>query len=339
MSKISKVLITGATGCLGQNATEQLLSNGVLSVRATGRNWGIGQALLTLGAEFVPLDLTKASAGELAALVKGCDAVWFCAGTHPDADIDPDEHERLNFIAARDLFRACMAQESVRRFVYVSSSDIYTEEGHQHEITEDFRSNRIGDAFTRSKVMAETFFKTVAESQPRIRTTVIRAATLYGPYERNWVLRLVDEVKSDRVLRLPRGGGALRDFAYVGNVVYAMYLATLSPSSRNEFVNVTDLKPMQVSEFARRLLSAAGVPFKIAFRPLWWLELCTKMRALKRAPESIVLSDHRLSWWTNDFTLNAENAQRVLGYNEPLVPAEEALEITGSWVRGLSQHE
>ena len=333
MKTVSKVLIVGATGFLGQNAAEQLLSNGVVGVRATGRDRGVGQVLMTQGAEFVPLDLTRASEAEIQALVKGCDAIWYCAGTSPEGNVSPDEHEKVNFIAVKELFKAARESTTVRRFIYVSSSNLYIAGGHQHEIKEDFRAPLVGDEFVRSKLMAESYLRTVGYGATNIRTTILRPGVVYGPYERNWLPSIVDSVRREGKLVIPAGGGSVRDFTYVGNLVYAMYLATLSPVSRNEAVNVTDLQPMNVTRFFGKLFEHAGLKCKLAFRPVGWLEMTTSFDAT-RGIRNPVLNKVNLSWWVNDFTLDMNQAEDVLGYLEPLVPADEALEITGAWLRG-----
>lgn len=332
MHNVNKVLITGATGCLGHNAAEQLLSNKVVSVRATGRDSKIGAALLAQGAEFVELDFAKARPEDYKALVKGCDAVWYCAGTHPTAPVSDAEHELVNYTAATELFKACNEAESVRRFIYVSTSDIYLDVKGATDIPESFRASHQRNAFVRSKIQAESFFRFIGAGAANIRTTIVRPCDFYGPYERHWLPRLVEEVRRERKLMMPRGGGSLRDFVYVGNLVYAMYLATLSPISRGAAVNVTDHAPMRVGEFVDQLFSAMVLPYKPQYRPIGWVESMCKFDALRGA-ENPVINKGNLHWWLQDFTLSNEQAANILGYRDVLVPVEEAIQITGEWFK------
>lgn len=331
MQNVKKVLIMGATGCLGQNAAEQLLSNQLAEVRASGRDNKIGHALTARGAEFRGLDLRKASQSDFRELLEGCDAVWYCAGTQMDGNYSAEEHEAVNYSAVVELFKAAKELKTVRRFIYVSSSELYEDGISQVDIDESYRSQLRPTEYLRTKLMAESFLRSAGLTAPTIRHTIIRPSFFYGPYDRHSLPVLADEVRREGRLILPRGGEALKDFTYVGNIVYAMYLATVSPFSRGETYNISDGTPVPVREFLEQLFSKAKIPFKVGSRPFGWLMASCKLDRIQGVSGKVV-NEHNLHRWNNDFTLNIDHAREQLAYG-PFVPMDEALTITADWLR------
>lgn len=332
MQNVKRVLIMGATGCLGQNATEQLLANKLAEVRASGRDGKIGHALTARGAEFIGLDVRSAGQDDFEQLVNGCDAVWYCAGTHyAGANIGADEHEAVNFRAVVNLFKAAKALKTVRRFIYISSSELYDDAMPQLDIDESYRSHMGPSHYLRTKLMAEAYLKSECSVTPTIRHSIIRPSFFYGPYDRHTLPQLVDEVRREGRLILPRGGDALKDFTYVGNVVYAMYLATVSPFSRGETYNISDGAPVKIKEFLEELFKKAGIPFKVSSRPLGWMQATLRLDDMKGIRGKVV-NIHNIDRWSNDFTLNIEHATDQLAY-APFVPMDEAISLTADWLK------
>lgn len=321
----------GATGCLGQNATEQLLANNLAEVRASGRDAKIGHALTARGAEYVGLDIQKATPADYRDLLAGCDAIWYCAGTHYARNFRDEEHEAVNFRGLVDLFKAARESKTVRRLIYVSTSELYDDCVSQLDIPESYRSHLGPNGYLKTKLMAESFLRSVCSTTPNIRHTIIRPSFFYGPYDRHTLPLLADEVRREGQLILPRRGDALKDFTYVGNVVYAMYLATVSPFSRSEVYNVSDGTPVTVREFLEQLFERAEIPFKVGTRPYSWLKAACRLDALKGVYGKAV-NEQNLYRWNNDFTLNIDHAVNQLAY-APFVPMDEALTITANWLK------
>ncbi|UZH11211.1 NAD(P)-dependent oxidoreductase [Halomonas sp. BDJS001] len=85
-----RILITGATGGLGMALVREALKRGH-AVRATGRSQVAGEALSSLGAQFVRVDLTHPET-ELRELLKDADSVIHAAAL--SASWAPGEHLR-----------------------------------------------------------------------------------------------------------------------------------------------------------------------------------------------------------------------------------------------------
>src|SRR5579859_3679113 len=112
-----RVVIAGGHGKIALLLEQQLAERGdqaVGLVRNPAHVAEVGQA----GAEAVVCDLEAASAGDVAALLAGADAVVFAAGAGPGSGVPrKDSVDR----AASVLMAEAAGQAGVRRFVQVSS--------------------------------------------------------------------------------------------------------------------------------------------------------------------------------------------------------------------------
>lgn len=116
-----KVLLTGATGLLG-NAIARLLLGEGRSVRALVRDPGRAASIVPAGCELVPGDVTDAAS--VLAAAKGCDVIYHAAGLPEQWLADPGHFDRVNADGTRHCVAAAEAV-GVSRFVYASTIDVF----------------------------------------------------------------------------------------------------------------------------------------------------------------------------------------------------------------------
>ncbi|MDP6057655.1 MAG: NAD-dependent epimerase/dehydratase family protein, partial [Pirellulaceae bacterium] len=95
-----RVLVTGATGLLGNNLVRLLLDDGV-EVRAMSPSARHSKALSSLDVERVEADIRDAAA--VARATEKVDAVFHCAGCVKIGWSDHAEHEAINHSGARNV--------------------------------------------------------------------------------------------------------------------------------------------------------------------------------------------------------------------------------------------
>ena len=114
------VLVTGAGGYIGSNAAEYFTNAGYRVVGTVHRH--VAERLARLGVETVSCDLTDAVS--VPSLFKGkIDYVVHIAARASDVGRD-EWFRKANYEAVKDLASAAM-EHGVKRFVYLSTSDVY----------------------------------------------------------------------------------------------------------------------------------------------------------------------------------------------------------------------
>lgn len=329
-----KVLVTGATSGLGRNAVEMLLREGH-QVVATGRNRKAGAQLVGIGAVFQPLDLSLATVADCSALITGCDAIWHCAAKSSPWGSKRDFWQ-ANVTATRTLIQAAV-QSGVPRFVHISTPAVYFDFQHHHLLEEHYLAKRFACHYASSKYAAEQAIADAVSVSPDTTFTILRPRGLFGPHDRVIVPRLLAQLQRDRgVLRLPRGGNAVLDLTYVGNVVQAMLLATTQSGLQSGRVyNITNHQPQRLGDMLDALLAQElGIRYRI--RSLPWPLVSTAARGMElighlrgKEPSVTRYSAGTLGF---DMTLSAVRAIEELGFR-PQLSLEEGIALTGEWWR------
>jgi len=118
---VRKVLLTGATGLLGNAIARALVADG-RAVRALVRSPDRAATVVPRGCELVSGDVTDSES--LAVAVRGCDVVYHAAGLPEQWVADETTFDRVNVGGTRNLVLAALS-ERVTRFVYTSTIDTF----------------------------------------------------------------------------------------------------------------------------------------------------------------------------------------------------------------------
>ena len=114
-------LVTGASGFLGSHLAEALVARGE-SVRALVRPTSSTAHLQSLGVELAYGDLTDEQS--LRTALRGIERVYHCAALVADWGASWAAFRAANVTGLRSLLEAATAV-GVRRFIHVSTSDVY----------------------------------------------------------------------------------------------------------------------------------------------------------------------------------------------------------------------
>ncbi len=171
---MSKILITGATGQVGNAIARRLAGDGV-EVRALVRSAKRAD-VLPEGVEAVTGDVTDPQS--LQAALDGVGTVYHAAGIPEQWRKDTDEFARVNVEGTRNVVEAALAA-GVERFVYTSTDDALVQ-GPGKEFDESVLNPGPGDTpYQRSKLQAD---RVVTEALDRgLPAVFLHPAGVYGP--------------------------------------------------------------------------------------------------------------------------------------------------------------
>lgn len=320
------VLVTGATGFLGQHLVRELVATGA-TVRGLSRSPAGDAAVAALGAEPVRGDMGDAVA--LGAAVAGADAVFHTAADTNTWTPGNAAQTATNVGGTTRLLEAARAA-GVGAFVHTSSVSAYS---HMvHEVLREDVPQRGGESWI-------NYERNKFESERRVRASglpwlVFQPSHILGPGDRqNWsrLIRLVDQ---GRLPGVPPGSGAFADVREVAKAQVRAWRdgirgeAFLLGGAHASFLEF-------VTEAGRQL--GRPVPKKAtpAFALMAYARVLDAVsRITRRAPE---VTPAGATFTCHHLRVDSSKAERLLGYRG--TPLPDLLADTIAWLRaeGLVQ--
>lgn len=249
---MKQVLITGASGFIGNALTRRLLRNGV-QVRALLRpdspipEWS-GKADIASG------DICDAST--LAGIAEGVDTVFHLAGVaHKLSTSQDDKRECLDSIVegTRNILD-CAVAAHCRTFVYFSSTKVMGEDtlNCRDETTASTPDTPYGFA----KLEAEQLVMRRCR-EADIRSICLRPCLVYGPEVKGNLRKMIGAI--DRGFFPPISDtNNRRSMVHVNNLIEAALLAGDHPSATDRCYIVADAKPYSTREIYELMIRALG---------------------------------------------------------------------------------
>ena len=242
------VLITGAGGYIGSNAAEYFAKAGYRVVGTIHRH--VAERLTQLGIKTISVDL--ADAANLPRLFEEkIDYVVHIAARA--SDVGRDEWFReANYEAVKNLAAAAM-EHGVKRFVYLSTADVYGLHDFSGEREEELAFDEtVTNPYPKYKILSE---KWLAANLPRERFSCVRPCVVYGRGDTSITPRTVAYLKnSPLVFHFGKWRGRTRwPLAHVENVCRTLHAAMILSEAGGEGVTVLDSRRVTVSEYYHEL--------------------------------------------------------------------------------------
>ena len=330
---MDKILITGASGFIGSYIVEEGLNRG-MEVWAAMRKTSSKSFLADERIHFIQLDLSDQSKLEEQLREHQFDYVVHAAGVTKCLNVE--DFHRVNTVGTQNLVRALLAtQQSLRRFVYISSLSIYGAIREQQPYTEILESDtpRPNTAYGKSKLEAERFLDGLSAEGIDFPYVVLRPTGVYGPRERDYFM-MAKSIKQHVDFAV---GYRRQDitFVYVSDVVQAVYLAVDHGQKGRKYF-LSDGEVYQSRAFSDYLKHELGDKWLLRIKaPIWvlrvvtfcgeyWGRLTKKVTALNNDKYHIL----RQRNWRCDIT----PAIKELGYH-PEVKLEEGVRRAVKWYK------
>lgn len=309
-----KAIITGATGGLGRNLLEFLVLQN-WEIIAFGRDEKIGKSL---GVEFYAFDLSDFE--QTKKNFQKADVVFHCAAlSSPWGKYE--EFYKANIIATKNVLKA-MELFDIKKIVHVSTPSIYFNFQDQFEIKEEFIPTKFVNNYAKTKYEAEQL---VLNSS--VFSVIIRPRAIFGEYDKVLVPRL-EKVALKGFLPIIKNKKTIVDVTYVGNVVNALYLASIKDIPSKSIFNITNDEPMDIQEVFSLLMETIKIKTKfkyISYFVLFYLstilEIISKLGFIKEP----FLTKYGVGVISKSQTLDISKAKNILGY-KPIYTIKEGLQ-------------
>ena len=325
-------LITGASGFIGGHLAGRLAGEGH-RVRCLVRSSSDISRLQQLGVELAVGDLTDA--GSLARAADGARLVVHCAALVSDwATVR--EIAAINVAGTRRLLEASVGA-SVRRFVHVSSTDVYGFPN-ARAVDEGYVPTGFSNWYSQTKRQAETEVRCM-DATSALETAILRPATVYGPGSTDVIGEIARAIQGRHMLLID-SGRPIAGLCYVENLIDAAVLALHHPAASGETFNVTDGLDVSWRMLTDDLAAGLGCPpvrFSLPYRLANGLGFTLEhgYRLARRATgvsTPALLSRQAVQVLGRDQDFSNRKLREQLGW-EPRVDYASGLQETLGWLR------
>ncbi|HRD02611.1 MAG TPA: NAD-dependent epimerase/dehydratase family protein [Candidatus Saccharicenans sp.] len=316
------VFITGASGFIGSRLVEHLLARGDSQIYALVRN----PAKLSWLENNPALRLVSGDLQTLPDLPKNIEVVFHLAGLTKATN--HSDYYTVNQTGTARLVEHMIQNRLSPKFIYLSSLAAGRPAANGQPVRED-EPPEPASPYGQSKLLAE---QEVLKYKDILPTTIIRAAAIYGPRDRDFLqfFELIDHgwmfTFSQKITM---------SLCYVDDLIMALELCAEKSRGEGEIYNVADPVPRtweDIGEEAARILNKKVRKVKV---PLWLARTAAGMSELgsklSGKPKPLNLSKYRdmekLSWVADPSRIKEE-----LGF-ETTWPFSQALEATINWYK------
>jgi UDP-glucose 4-epimerase len=286
---VQTALVTGGAGFIGSELVRQLAAREVRVVVVDNLVNGKKENVADVLGERTRLEVADVrDVTAMRRLLADVDVVFHlaCLGVRHSIH-SPEENHAVNATATLDLLRESRAR-GVKRFVHVSSSEIYGTAKHV-PMTEDhapWPMTVYGAAKLAGECYARAYHRTY-----EFPTVVIRPFNAYGPRSHHEgdsgevIPKFLLRTMCSRPLVIFGDGTQTRDFAYVGDTARGIVEVGLSDAAVGETFNLGTGREVTISELAREVGKVVGREPLVQHeppRPGDVLRLCADMTKARR---------------------------------------------------------
>lgn len=293
---MTKILLTGASGFVGQHLLSFLLSQG-LEVRCATR-----KPLLDCNAENILIPSITASTNWSHALKDVDIVIHLAAHAHiinpQEVAANPEPFIRVNSESVKHLASQA-AQAGVKRFIFLSSIKVNGESS-KTPFTEKSLPAPF-DIYAQSKWQAEQYLQEIA-AQTSLEIVILRPALIYGPAVKANFLKLLQQIHKGWPLPFANVHNK-RSFISIDNLVSAVHTTLFAPNAVNQCFLLADDEfwslPALIKELSRQLQCPARL-FPIPVKMLSQLLItCNKEHLVKRLFGSLVVDNSKIKTTLN----------------------------------------
>jgi nucleoside-diphosphate-sugar epimerase len=308
-----KILVTGASGFLGQAIVEEFLSNDV-EVVGVSKTSGHFQA-----------DITVEESLDKLSNLENIDAVIHSAGlAHQFGKTPRENFFEVNVKGTENVLKLAKTLQ-IKHFILISSVAVYGVNSKfqipnskfrisNNKFQEESECNPIGD-YAQSKYEAEKLAtKFCAENN--IRLTILRPATIIGEGDKGNVSRLITTIKNKQFYWIGKGEN-IKSLIDKNDAAEACFLAAETPKSEFQIYNLT-ADPIKMRTIVEIIADELKVKIPKLYMPEQLANLVAKFSST-------------IKKWLSDDVFSGDKISSELGFQ----PQTDIKESIGREVRNL----
>jgi nucleoside-diphosphate-sugar epimerase len=339
------VLVTGANGYIGSRVVRTLLSYGFKRVRCLTRSTGKSRILEEIGGEFAGagVEIVKGnllSHGDCLRVTKGVSIIYHLAAgvekSFPGCFLN-------SVVTTRNLLDAVIKEQTMKRFVNISSIAVYTNEkiprnGLLDESCEvDTRLVDRYEPYTYGKAKQDEIVLEYAKKHD-LPYVIVRPSVVFGPGK----AKITDRVGTSTFgVFLHLGLNNRIPLTYVDNCAEAIVLAGLREGIEGQVFNIVDddlpTSRHFLSAYKRSVRRFLSIPVPY---PVWFL-FCSLWEWYSKWSEGQlppVFNKKVCSVYWKGNSYSNRKAKELLGWR-PRVPMKDGMERFFAYMRGMETNK
>ena len=307
--KEKEILVTGGCGFIGSEITKQLSSIGANVTIIDNLSSGKEEYIKNFSnVELIKTDLMNCES--MPELVKEKDYVIDLAALPfiPDSYYIPKKFFEINVNATIDLALAISKEKKIKRFVHISSSEIYGSA--RYVPMDENHSTTPQSTYAVSKLAAERVVFTM-HKEHNIPAVIIRPFNSFGPnITQPYIIpEIISQILSGKKEIVLGNLHSKRDLTFVSDTARAILLSLTSEGVIGETINVGSQRSMSIKELVTTIAN-----------------LMSKDVTIKTDPSRFRPFD------VDNLVCNYDRANRLLGWR-PQISISDGLKQTIDWVK------
>jgi UDP-glucose 4-epimerase len=266
-----RVLITGGAGFIGTTLARRLVdANEIVALDNLHRD-ALSGTELAEHPNFTFHEADVLDPGALAGLMPGATHVVHCAAIAGVETVieSPVRTMRVNVIGTYNTLEAALTVgDTLERFVDFSTSEVFGQQAINVEEGHVTTTGSVGEArwtYAVSKLAGEHMTHAYHDEH-ELPTVTVRPFNVYGPGQ--------------------IGGGAIRAWCYVDDMVDALLACLERPEAVGQTFNVGNARStVTILDLAERVKRLSGAPGEIVFQPLHYVDVEVRFPNVNKARE------------------------------------------------------
>lgn len=298
MRKISRVLITGATGFIGSNLKNYISEKGyglVCTYRGEKPNCDYSDNVKWINVGEINSKTIWFEA------LDNVECVYHIAGVAHKIGYSglnlKSEYERINIDGTKNLVEQVILSKTIKKFIFLSSLSVYG--SRENEIISEESICMPENDYGRSKYAAE---KIIIDNfkETDIDWCIIRPTLVYGKGNPG---------NMDRLIRLINSGLPLpfmmirnrRSMLYVGNLVSALYEAMMNPNANRKIYVISDGDDLSTNDIVVMIKKNTGKGGLVFPLPVFMLKIVG------------ILGDYMKKIKLNNIGIDSYSVDKIIG--------------------------